>query len=303
MANSVIRNYSDDIRTEIYRVTNELLEHLHLYYQPFPEFDAVRFPATALTTATEGFFLPMMLLKKMVVIPVWIFTIDDVIDRKLLSDEELDARLKSYEWIITQGLDASDVYGRVLKDLYDQLKERPLFHALREVWEEAYFRMIRGMLLEARETVRVPSYDEYLEHGSYSIGVPLYVVSTWILGSYEETLTHLEVLKKLMMLSAKSIRLANDMRTYEKEKMEKNLNALVIMENTYESEGYAPDAAKALASAFVREELERYRTQFLELVDESVLPIRTLSNVTQFSLSFYDEHDFHTVDAGEIHHV
>lgn len=303
MANSVIKNHSDDIRAEIYRVTSELLEHLYQYYRPFPEFDSVRFPATALTTATEGYFLPVSLLKKMVVIPVWIFTIDDVIDRKLLSDEELDECLLRYEWIITRDQDASDVYGCVLKDLYDQLKERPLFSALRGVWEEAYFRMIRGMLLEARPNDRLPSYDEYLKHGAFSIGVPLYVVSTWILASHEETMPNLDVLKEMMMLSAKSIRLANDMRTYEKEKKEGNLNALVIMEKKYESEGNTPDVAKGLALAFLREELERYRAQFLELVDDSVLPMRMLSNVTLFSLSFYDEHDFHTVDAGEIHHV
>lgn len=294
-------------RQVIYELTEKLNAHLHQFFTNYPGFDPVRFPATALTSAFENPELPLEVLEQIVKVPVWIFTIDAVIDEGIMPESVITHQLSKYEQIVlgrNVNLESDDQLGQVLLHLRKTLERKPLFHELRPLWEETYIKMIRGMLFEARDWTTRPdvSIDEYLEHGLYSIGVPTYVVSTWILQSSEAqtSLEHRTALEKMMRLSGICIRLANDLRTYEKEKRENNLNAIFIKEREYFAQGLDAATAQQLGYQEVENMLKCYMDQFWASSNDRIPLMKALRRLTDFSTTFYSKYDFHTVSLVEI---
>lgn len=306
MGNKMLSQLPPEERNNIYQLTDHLASFLTKHFQTYPEFDPVRFPATALTSASENPMLPMEIIEQIVKIPVWIFTIDAVIDEKLLPENVLRQRLNSYEKIVLgeiQEVDKRDHYGAILLELTNAIRKCPLYPELKDLWEQSYIKMIKGMLFEAYESSLEISMEEYLEHGLYSIGVPMYVISTWILQYQGAKLPYLEQLEEMMLLSGISIRLANDLRTYEKERSEGNLNAIFIKEMEYLAEGLDETTSKEKAFNHIESMLKTNMEQFYSKCDDTIPLKKALHRLTQFSVDFYSETDFNKVSHEQIRSI
>lgn len=306
MSNDMLSQLSADERNNIYQVTDHLGSFLNKYFHDYPAFDPVRFPATALTSATENPTLPLSILEQIVKIPVWIFTIDSVIDEKLLPKSVLMQHLGIYEKIVLgeiQEVDEQDQYGVILLEITNVIRENPLFPHLKEFWEQSYIKMIKGMMFEAYDSSLDVGLDKYLEHGLYSIGVPMYVVSVWILQHQGTELENQEHLEEIMRLSSISIRLANDLRSYEKEKNEKNLNAIFIKEMEFMANGMDAEAAQTMAFSYIESMLQEYMSKFLSKCDDTIPLEKALHRLTCFSVDFYSETDFNKVSQEQIRNI
>jgi hypothetical protein len=290
-------------REMIRQLTQRLTSTLQHEFSQFPRDISKRFPAIALASAVENPYLPFEILQDMVKVTVWIFTIDTMIDEKLLPEKELRERLASYEDIVrgkSEAVDRKDPYGTVLLDIVKRLQSSPLYPNLKALWEEVYTKMIQGMLFEASHGTEDVSLTEYLEQGQYSVGLPMYVVSSWILQSENILLKHLQDLVRMMRLSGICIRLANDLRTYEKERCEKNLNAVFLKEKEWISRGKQSDVARQLSLEEITQLMNSYMNHFLSMKDTSVPLNESLIRITRFSVGFYSKYDFHTVTAPKI---
>jgi hypothetical protein len=306
MSNGILSLLPSDEKDHIYKITDHLTSFLNHYFHEYSSFDPVRFPATALTSASENPNLPIHILEQIVTIPVWIFTIDNVIDEKLLPEPVLRQKLRLYEKIVlgeVQWADREDPYGIILLEVTNAIRHCPLYPELKELWEQSYIKMIKGMMFEAYESTLAVDLDVYLEHGLYSIGVPMYVVSTWILQYQGAQLPDREQLEEMMRLSAISIRLANDLRTYEKEKAENNLNAIFIKEMEFLTAGMDEETAQMRAFRHVESMLRGYMDQFYSICDDHVPLKKALHRLTQFSVDFYSKTDFNKVSHEQIRNI
>lgn len=305
MAHPLLARLEENERMRVLQLTKHLTLSLSTYFETYPAFNPVRFPATALTSAVENPSLPISILEQIVRVPAWIFTIDAVIDEQLMDEVTLRRNLRIYEEIVRgqcDKVDSTDPYGCVLLALRQDLAKRKNFKALEAHWVDAYVRMIAGMLFETYDRVANPTWEEYISHGTYSIGLPMYLVSTWIFQTDEDLTADLPELLKMMELSGAAIRLANDLRTFEKEEQENNLNAIFVQEMLLCNHDNHRDALILRQVAFekVRSALRDVYQRFLGMVDEMHPLKRALGRLTEFSVGFYHEQDFHTVNESDV---
>lgn len=306
MSNRLLAQLPIEERNQIYTVTDHLTSYLHEYFRPYSLFNPVRFAATALTSAAENPMLPINILENIVKVPLWIFTIDSVIDEKLLPEHVVREKLALYEKIVLgelQEVEPQDQYGKILLEVTNSIRTRPLFPELKELWEESYIKMINGMMFEAYESSSDVSLDDYLRHGLYSVGVPMYVISTWILQQSDTSLPNRKQMEEMMRLSGIALRLANDLRTYEKEKQENNLNAIFIKEREMLLKGMEEREAQSLAFQQINTLLQKYLDQFYSMYDDQIPLMKALYRVTRFSVDFYYENDFHLVSHEQIRSI
>lgn len=295
--------FASQDKQHLEHTTKLLIDALHTYFDSYPVFNPVRFPATALTSVCENPYLPVSILEQIVRVPVWIFTIDAVIDEQQFTEAVVRERIAVYEQIARGATDidvTADPYAYILADIRRGLTARPAFESLRPLWEDCYIRMMDGMMFEAYDHPLRPTWDEYLNHGLYSIGLPLYVVSTWILQLEAGAKPDFTRLIDMMKLSGICIRLANDLRTYEKEKREGNLNAIMIKEQELIAGGADLQTATRAAFSCVQSELNRYMQVFESMRDEQDVLNVALCRLTAFSVGFYHQSDFHQVARDQI---
>jgi len=303
LANPLLASFNPEERAKVEQMTKHLTAALTSYFADYPAFDPVRFPATALTSAAENPTLAASVLEQIVRVPAWIFTIDAVIDEKLMDEPQLRRQLQVYEQIVLgvrQAVTVDDQYGQVLLAIRRALAQRPNFPHLKDLWTETYIRMIRGMLFETYDRVAHPTWDEYLTHGRYSIGLPTYIVSTWILQTDEDISPKLGDLLQMMELSGTAIRLANDLRTFAKEEQEDSLNAIFVQEHLLRASGCDEVGLRERAFATVRTALHEVFQAFTAMVDPADPLKRALGRLTEFSVGFYHEQDFHTVNETDV---
>lgn len=306
MGNRMLSQLSEKERNEIHDVCNRLTDFLFEYFRDYPIFNPIRFQAVSLTSAAENPFISMGKLENRVKITIWIFAIDDLIDEKMIPENELKEKLDFYKKVVlgeAHEVDPKDQCGSVLLDIVKQIQSRPLYADLKDLWEQSFLKMITGMLLEAHEAPLNIGLEKYLDHSAYSVGVPMYVISAWILTEEQSKLHHRDELEELMMLSSKSIRLANDLRTYEKEKKENNLNAIMIKERELINLGLDEQTAHAEAFHYIESLLKSYMEQFYSKCDDSIPLKKALHRLTRFSLDFYSETDFDKASEEQIRNM
>ncbi len=99
-------------------------------------------------------------------------------------------------------------------------------------------------------------------------------------------------------LASTCIRLANDLRSYRKEILEGNVNALVILSRDLMRRGVEPDAALEQAEQRVRADIVDGLDRLWRLRKNSVThtgqPEAAIENIARFVCDFYAHHDYHT---------
>lgn len=285
----------DTERKRIYDIATTLTALIHEDLDPYEEFDSIRFSATALTNAVQNPDLPIDHLRTLAKLTLWIFTIDNIIDEERWSKAKITESLQLYEQIacgqrLTDWFE--DPLGLILSDVMRDFQVQPQYPYLREIWADAFIRMLRGMLFESSSSVDTVEWDDYMHHAVFSIGVPTYIIATWM---FQDDTLHSDPSRwmTLIDLSATCIRLANDLRTYEKECKEGNCNSVMIRQATWVRSGLPIERSHQMAIDEIRSMItENIRKLSLSCSPKSPLTTAIL-RVTEFSVALYEHYDFH----------
>jgi hypothetical protein len=170
----------------------------------------------------------------------WIYGVDDVADERTVPLAELEERAERwYEVAESSSHDQpgeTDGLAEMLAEIASELSRFPLFEYLRPHWALEVRRLVQAMIWEYRSGVAytaggpdaLPTLDEYLEQGWHSIGVPLWALTVWAAADDSSVCADLKAINQATEYAAAVVRLYNDLRTFEKELGEGNVNSVLI---------------------------------------------------------------------------
>lgn len=274
----------------------------------YPLIRRVRVWPLALSVAAAAPFSDAEALTSTARLSLWVFTLDDLFDEERVPQAELMRRADRYRDIarFRDAPIARDSLATALRDVRDDLARYPLFRDLGEGWTQALCGTIDGMTKEYQWRLAylksgaagLPSYEDYLETGLYSIGGPPHIWASWITVGDPSTPRHLEHLRRMEREASICIRLANDLRSREKEAAEGNVNALVILGRLLRDRGADGDRADREAEARVRCDIARGLESLSALragaATSTRQPEAATADIARFVCDFYAEHDYHT---------
>jgi hypothetical protein len=301
-----LRDPADQVR--IFDLSARAAQTLHRWAARYPLIRRVRVWPLALSVAAAAPFASVEALISTARLSLWVFTLDDLFDEERVPQVELQRRADRYR-AIAEGRPAPtapDSLAAALREIREDLASYPLFADLGSVWAEALCGTISGMEHEYQWRLRyrregadaLPPYDEYVQTGLYSIGGPPHVWAAVITSGDASTPEHLPLLRQMEQVASTCIRLANDLRSYQKEIEEGKINALVLLSRTFRQEGAGEAEAYRRAEAAVRAEIDRGLLRMAELQaagrTQTGYPEAAIADIARFVCDFYTEHDYHT---------
>ncbi|MFY0521658.1 terpene synthase family protein [Archangium gephyra] len=275
-----------------------------------------------LTLAAAAPFLDVSRLMPATCMGTWFFVVDELTDEHGLTSSAQWGKLVGLHALFSPGRqDAIDTQGderlapllEALSDLRGLLRQYPIFETLSPELARALEEGLSGMRAEALWSAgssdasrpSFPSLEEYLEKGALQTTGVIPVCLCMISAIDDPSIrSHLPRLLEMAHQVAICVRLANDLRTYEKELAQGKLNALGIVQQVLLKDGKAPDAAAALALAreAVQDKLSLTVKRCMELggpesreKTQTMLPERFMINLVAFVCDFYTHHDYHHV--------
>ena len=241
---------------------------------------------------------------------LWVFTLDDLFDEERVPQAELLKRADRYRALAHREMacPSGDSLATALCELRDDLATYSLFEALGAEWANSLCGTIDGMKREYQwrnayrkgsdDSATLPSYEEYVATGRYSIGGPPHIWAAMITSDDPSTPAHLDHLRAMEKLASTCIRLANDLQSYQKEVKEGKINALVILSRELTANGVSEDGAYKQAEAHVRADIAAGLQQLTALREAAVTqtgrPEAAIDNIARFVCDFYTHHDYHT---------
>lgn len=303
------RDPSEQVR--IFDLSARAAQTLHRWAARYPLIRRVRVWPLALSVAAAAPFASVDALIATARLSLWVFTLDDLFDEERVPRAELIRRADRYR-AIAQHQPApvtNDSLAAALCEVRDELAKYPLYSALGKVWSEALCGTIDGMAREYEWRLRyrkegaaaLPTYEEYLATGLYSIGGPPHVWAAVITADDPSTPEHLDHLRAMEQSASTCIRLANDLRSYQKEIAEGKINALVLQSRAFHHGGPRMDEAYLQAEAQVRDEIGAGLARLTELQiaggTQTGRPEAAIGDIARFVCDFYTQHDYHTFAA------
>ncbi|MFI5987872.1 terpene synthase family protein [Streptomyces sp. NPDC051555] len=209
---------------------------------------------------------------------LWIFAIDDLFDHPNAELPDLQRFSADCRGILTRDLPGSGPLSNCLTGLRHELAGYPLFAPLQHLWTSAITTLLRSMLDEAtwREDLRrlgpsaLPPLTRYLRSARHSIGAPAHMRTVLVTTPDPSTPHHLPHLLRLERHASLAVRLANDLRTHEREATEGNVNAVSILTQTARAGDLSPAAALERARSAVRREIKHHLQHCAELSQNAV---------------------------------
>ncbi len=295
-------------QVHIFDLTARTAQELHRWAARYPLIRRVRVWPLALSVAAAAPFASVDALISMARWNLWAFTLDDLFDEERVPQGELMRRIERYRLLSRseQPAPAGDSLAAALCEIRDDLARYPLFSALRAEWVDALCGTINGMAREYawrlayRRTgeAALPSYDEYLANGRYSIGGPPHVWVALITAGDPSTPQHVEHLRSMEAIASTCIRLANDLQSYPKEVGEGKINALGLLSYAYQREGVPAEEAYRRAEGRVRSAIADglATLDVLQAAGQTQTgrPAALIADLARFVCDFYGEHDYHT---------
>jgi hypothetical protein len=301
---------SPDEQLRIFDLTVRTATPLYQWAAAYPLIRRVRVWPLALSVAAAARFSPVDALISTARLSLWVFTLDDLFDEEHVTEGELMRRAARYQ-AIARGENVNsgrDSLAAALREIRADLASYPLFAALGHLWTEALEGTISGMISEYRwrdavrreGTAALPTYEEYVERGLYSIGGPPHVWAAVITSGDPSTPGHLAHLQRMERLACICIRLANDLQSYAKEVQEGNINAIVIRAHAAAAAGADPQQAVATAQQEVRQAISAGLRELdvlqAERQTETGYPEADIADIARFVCDFYTQYDYHTLD-------
>jgi hypothetical protein len=283
---------------------------LHRWAVRYPLMRRVRVGPLSLSVAAGAPFASVEALISTARLSLWVFTLDDLFDEEGLPHAELIERAERYRALARSEIPclAGDNMATALCEVRDDLASYPLFGPLGVEWANALCGTIDGMVHEyewrlayrdvADAPALLPSYDEYVATGRYSIGGPPHIWAAVITSDDPSTPAHLDQLGAMEKLASTCVRLANDLRSYQKEIDEGKINTLVILSRELRARGVSRDVAYQHAEARVHADIVAGLNQLSELRaaagTQTGHPEAAIDNIARFVCEFYTHHDYHT---------
>jgi hypothetical protein len=300
------RDPTEQVR--IFDLSARAAQTLHRWAARYPLIRRVRVWPLALSVAAAAPFCSVEALIATARLSLWVFTLDDLFDEERVPLGGLMRRAERYRAIAHGDARAptGDSLATALCEVRDDLARYPLFAALGEEWASALCGTIDAMMQEynwrldyRRQGIAgLPSYEDYLATGRFSIGVPPHVWATLIATGDPSTPEHREHLRAMESIASTSIRLANDLQSYPKELTEGKFNALVILGQAQQRGALPLEQAHLQAESRARAEIAAGLERLSELQasgpTQTGRPEATIADIARFVCDFYSQHDYHT---------
>ncbi len=317
MTGNFFETLSAEEKQRIQERASALADLLTEWVQYYPLVRTVRIPSVALLIAAIAPRLNLpasLLVTKML---LWIFELDDRIDEHTIPWAELQAKIDAWHLIARDGPKSespeSDELAAILLSIRADLSQFFLFEPLGKDWALNVHLLVEAMTQEYQYGLRyradpaqpLPTLDEYLRYGAYSIGFPAWAFTTLIVLSDSSVLDCRESLDPAFQCAGTAIRLYNDYQTFDKEVQEGKVNSAVIL--YYSLLGQDSDTSKGQLWTEVRQRVLQLADAYAQKCGGLVKQIHTasgqieeaLSRIVSFSADFYREHDYHTTSAAE----
>jgi hypothetical protein len=300
------RDAGDQLK--IFDLSARVAQQLHRWAARYPLIRRVRVWPLALSVAAAAPFASVEALISTARLSLWVFTLDDLFDEERVPQSELTKRAERYRAIAHNQLKApaGDSLASALVEIRSDLASYSLFGPLGHGWVNALCGTIDGMTREYNwrlsyrrdGAAALPTYEEYLATGLYSIGGPPHVWAALITSGDPSTPSHLEPLRQMERISSTCIRLANDLQSYQKEVEEGKINALVILSQSLRDQGLSADEAyrkaEAMVAADIRTNLDELTRLRAEVGTRTGQPEAAIADIGHFVCDFYVSHDYHT---------
>jgi len=305
----------EESKLRIFDLTTRASRELHRWAANYPLIRRVRVWPLSLSVTAAAPFASAAALVSMARVSLWVFTIDDLFDEETVPFVELRRRVERYKEIVNGDGGVArrerDTLVLALRDIREDLETYELFPALREEWARAVHGTLDGMMREHewrthyradRGTDQLPDYDTYLENGLYTVGGPPHVWTALIAISDPTTLNHYSIIKELGLAASTCIRLANDLRSYDKEIIEFKINSVIILQRQAMARGHNEEEAMEWACDMVRQDIVRGLDVCTRLQNtartQTGYPERAIADIARFVCDFYVNHDYHTFSTG-----
>ena len=298
-------------RGRIFSLAEGVADALDRWASQYPLIRRVRVQPLSLSVVAAAPFDSLEALIATSQVSLWVFTLDDLFDEEGLSSGLLVRRARRFRQIARGALRGAeeDQLGVALADVRDALMSFPLFTVLANEWSNALIGTIDGMVREhcwrrqfrRRGVEALPSYEDYVANGRYSIGGPPHIWSAVITTNDPSTTEHLNLLRPMEELASRCVRLANDLRSYAKEVQEEKVNSLLLLSCRSEDQELTSSARYARAETAVREEIARGLRNLDELYARACTrtrrPETAIARIAHFVCEFYTQYDYHTFPA------
>lgn len=297
-----------------------LTKLLGVWVSCYPFIRAKRVPPVAVLVATVLPLQPLdvsLLVGKLI---LFIFAVDDLADERLLSYIEFKQAAKVWQDIARFGQtdrQAPEVgcLSAVISEIRRELTRFNLFPNLVDVWADRLGQLCDamadeytfGLRYKASQGEILPTIDDYIAGGIHSVGFPFWGTSVLILLSEPAILVNLQKITEIILQTGAAIRLYNDVRTYEKEVSEDNINAITILRDELAAGELALSGEERLQQAQERvlclageyaEKCYALSDHFVTETHQFELMIR---RIVAFHANFYGSRkhtfDYHTVSS------
>ncbi len=309
-------------KLKIQESAQQLTSLLSIWVSQYPIIRANRVVPVAALVATVLPDFPVHLSLLVGKLILFIFAVDDVADERLLSYNEFRAASKFWEAIARDGtagqpfLPEGDLNG-IVWELHQELAQMTLFPDLRDLWADRLRLLCEAMSKEyeygltytAGGKEMLPELGEYIQGGIHSVGFPFWGTSVLILLDEPDMLNNLETVNEIILQTGAAIRLYNDIRTYEKEVQENNINAIHIVDNrlTKNHPELSPADRLQQAQQTVLGLAQKYAGRSKELAAQPHPGTgrfeKMIARIIDFHAFFYGshhhQHDYHTISSSD----
>src|SRR2546428_7520662 len=211
----------------IFDLSARTSQKLHRWAARYPLIRRVRVWPLSLSVAAGAPFTSVEALISTARLSLWVFTLDDLFDEERVPQVELMKRAERYRALAHSEIPcpSGDSLATALCELRDDLATYPLFASLGREWASALCGTIDGMMREyqwrlayrkgtdARGTL--PTYDQYVATGRYSIGGPPHMGAALITSDDPPTPPPLHHLGATEQLPSTRLRPAHDLQSHQ----------------------------------------------------------------------------------------
>jgi hypothetical protein len=252
---------------------------------------------------------------------LWIFGVDDITDERLIPLTDIRCKAEAWYAIAKDGAGNGkrpaddDELTTILLEMRAELSKSQLFEPLHEQWAASLRDVLDGIIQEyrygldytARGVQALPTLDEYVHYGRCSIGVPLWGLTVLIILGDPAAKENFASASEAIKYAGAAIRLYNDLKSFDKEVGEGNINSVVILDDQLRAKKDSRATEVSSLSEAKQEVLQladAYAQQCYDLTERLQAGSRqfqeAIARTVSFHAYFYRAHDYHLTSLAEI---
>ena len=323
MTGSFFTTLNHDEKQRVTETTDALAKMLKDWVPHYPILRPTRIPMAALSTALAFASavpcLPAAEYLSLSKMTLWIFGVDDITDERLVGLSDIQRQADEWYSIARDGTLNKAVDGdgltMILEEMRAELAQSHLFEPLHEQWAASLRDVLEGIIQEYRYgqaytaygPQTFPTFDEYVHYGRCSIGVPLWGLTVLIILGDPAAKENFESASEAIRYAGAAIRLYNDLKSYDKEVLEGNINSVTIIEDQLRAKKDPQSTAASLlaeAKQAVLQLADSYAQQCYDLTEQVQAGSRqfqeAIARTVSFHAYFYQAHDYHLTSLADV---